>query len=394
MISLTRLLLGQRGQGDHLRYDRGDREPWYRSSEAALKRRPVVVWNVTGQCNLRCAHCYAASGPSAGEDELTTDEGVRLLKDLADFGVPVVLFSGGEPLLRPDLPRLAEHAVRLGLRAVVSTNGTCLTRELASRLKDVGVSYVGVSLDGLEDTNDEFRGVRGAFQQALEGLRNCREIGLRVGLRFTVSRRNVSDLEGVLDLCDQEEIPRCCVYHLAYAGRGAKLAAEDLSPQETREVVELLCRRVQSQADGAPELELLTVDNHCDGIYAYLKLVAEDSSRAGEVAALLSRSGGNSSGVGIGCVDERGDVHPDQFWRSCTLGNVRERPFGQIWTDLSNAVLRGLKHRAPLIKGRCAADHCRWFDWCNGNLRLRAEAAGDLWGPDPACYLTDAEIGR
>ena len=394
MISLTRLLLGQRGQGDHLRYDRGEAEPWYRSLEAALRRRPVVVWNVTGRCNLRCAHCYAASGPCVAEGELSTEEGLQFLQELADFGAPVVLFSGGEPLLREDLPTLAEEAVRRGLRAVISTNGTCMTPELAARLKAAGISYVGVSLDGLEATNDRFRGVRGAFEEALQGIRNCQEAGLRVGLRFTVNRRNVGDLEGVLDLCEEEGIPRCCVYHLAYAGRGAALAREDLAPPEALRVVESLCARAERPAGAERELELLTVDNHCDGVYAYLRLTAEGAARAEEVAALLTRSGGNSSGVGIGCVDERGDVHPDQFWRACTVGNVRERPFGEIWTDMAQDTLRGLKHRAPLITGRCAADHCRWFDWCNGNLRVRAEAGGDMWGPDPACYLTDEEIAR
>jgi radical SAM protein with 4Fe4S-binding SPASM domain len=322
---------------------------------------------------------------------MTTDEGYAMLEDLARFGAPVVLFSGGEPLIRPDLPLLAERAKALGMRAVISTNGTLIAPATAERLRQVGLSYVGVSLDGMRPTHDRFRGVEGAFDHALAGIRNCRKAGIKVGLRFTVNRRNAGDIPDIFRLLSDENIPRVCFYHLVYAGRGAALMAEDLDHDGTRRVVDLLIdRTAELHAQGCPK-EVLTVDNHADGPYVYLRMLREGSPRAAGVMELLRMNRGNSSGAGIGCVSWDGSVHPDQFWRHVSLGNVRQRPFSQIWTDLSNPLLAQLKDKRPHVKGRCAS--CAFLDVCGGNFRVRAEAAtGDLWAPDPACYLTDEEI--
>jgi radical SAM protein with 4Fe4S-binding SPASM domain len=138
-------------------------------------------------------------------------------------------------------------------------------------------------------------------------------------------------------------------------------------------------------------VEVLTVDNHADGPYLYLRMLRENRSRAPEVLELLRMNRGNSSGVGIGCVSWDGSVHADQFWRHRSFGSVRERPFSEIWTDTTDPVMAALKEKKNHVKGRCA--RCRWLDVCAGNFRVRAEAAtGDLWAPDPACYLTDEEI--
>jgi radical SAM protein with 4Fe4S-binding SPASM domain len=360
----------------------------------------VVVWNATRACNLRCLHCYLDAERQgrqpdegrASEEELTTGEAKRMLDDLARFGVPVILFSGGEPLLRPDLMELGEYAIERGLRAVISTNGTLLNPALAKRIKEAGFSYVGVSLDGTEETNDRFRGERGAFAAALRGIRNCREAGLRTGLRLTLNRRNFTDLPAIFDLLVEERLPRACFYHLVYAGRGAKLREEDLTHEQSREAIELIFERARAYHRGKVDLEVLTVDNHADGVYLYQTVGREDPARANEVGELLRWNGGNSSGVGIGAVGPRGEVHADQFWQHYSFGNVRRRPFSEIWRDTSDEIMRGLKDRKPLLKGRCGA--CRHLDLCNGNLRVRAEAVyGDVWQQDPACYLTDREIG-
>ena len=323
---------------------------------------------------------------------MTTDEGFALLEDLARFGAPVVLFSGGEPLTRPDLLDLVARAVQLGLRAVISTNGTLIDEAKAARLKEIGLSYVGISLDGMRPTNDLFRGVEGAYDRALQGLRNCLKAGVKVGLRFTITRSNAADIPALFDLVREEHVPRICFYHLVYAGRGAALMAEDLDPAAARKVVDLIIdRTAELHRQGIPT-EVLTVDNHADGVHLYLRMLREGNPRAETVRELLLMNGGNSSGTGIGCVSWDGAVHPDQFWRHVTLGNVRERKFSEIWTDLSNPLLAKLRDRRSHVTGRCA--RCRYLDLCAGNFRVRAEAAtGDLWAADPACYLTDEEIG-
>ncbi len=382
MIDISRLLCGSTSASEHLRY----------RPDVQIDRKPVIVWNSTNQCNLRCAHCYAHAQQCPSADEFSTEEARALINDVAAYGSPVMLFSGGEPTLRSDLVDLGAYAVDRGMRAVISTNGTLISPQLARAIKQADFSYVGVSLDGRPETNDKFRGAPGAYERALTGIRNCLDAGVKVGLRFTISRRNAQDIEAIFDLLEEESIPRCCIYHLVYAGRGSSLMSEDQSHEEARQSLDTIFRRTQQMFQAGSPREILTVDNHADGPYLYLTLQREDPQRAEKVLELLRWNGGNSSGIGIACVDHRGDVHPDQFWSHYTLGNVRERPFSEIWSDESDPVLHGLRHRKDLIKGRCAA--CRFFDVCNGNMRVRAEAAlGDLWASAPACYLTDEEIG-
>jgi MoaA/NifB/PqqE/SkfB family radical SAM enzyme len=261
---------------------------------------------------------------------LTTDEGKKLISDLASFGSPVLLFSGGEPMIREDLPELAEFAVDQGMRVVLSTNGTLLTRELAYTFKKIGVSYVGVSVDGMEKTHDNFRGVKGAFDMTLRGIRICRDEGIKVGMRVTMNRKNVADIPALFELIEKENIPRACFYHLVYSGRGSKLVNEDLSQDEKRRVLDLIMGKTMDMSNRGKPKEILTVDNHADGPYVYMRLLEEDIERAREAMSLLMVNEGNSSGNGIGCVSWDGEVHADQFWRGVSFGNVRERPFSKI----------------------------------------------------------------
>lgn len=393
MIGVSKLYCGAVEPGDVLRYrDRRAQDLPSHLLQFSADKKPVVVWNVTKQCNLKCVHCYAKATAGPAPHELTHEEGLALLRDLQEFGVPVVLFSGGEPLMRPDLLELIEWTVGHGMRAVISTNGTLITPEVARRLHDLGLSYVGISLDGTQPTHDKFRGQPGAFAAAIAGVRNCQAAGLKVGLRFTVSRLNFQEVPAIFDLVEAYNIPRICFYHLVYAGRGTKLVEEALSHRQTRELVDLICTRTRKLFDEGRQVEVLTVDNHADGPYLYLKLLGEDPVRAAEVLALLQMNEGNSSGRGIGCVSWDGEVYADQFWRHHSFGNVRRRPFSKIWSDMGDELMARLKDKKRYVTGRCA--DCRWLSVCAGNFRVRAEAlTGDLWAPDPACYLTDAEIG-
>jgi 12,18-didecarboxysiroheme deacetylase len=390
MIGISKLYCGAVEPSDVLRYNRRSGQLPSHLLQFSSDKKPVVVWNMTRRCNLKCIHCYSASADIDYPDELTTEEGKKLIDDLAAFGAPVILFSGGEPLMRSDLLELAQYATDKGMRAVISTNGTLITKEIAARLKKIGLSYVGVSLDGLQKTHDRFRGSKGAFERAIEGIRNCREAGIKVGLRFTVNKHNVADVPDMFDLLRSEKIERMCFYHLVYTGRGSKLREEDLAHEETRQLLDLIAAKTRAMFDEGLKPEILTVDNHADGPYLYLKMKEEDPVRAGEVLELLEMNEGNSSGVGIGCVSWDGEVYPDQFWRNQPLGNVRQKPFSEIWMDENNELLMKLKDKKKYVHGRCAA--CSWLSVCGGNFRARAESAGDVWGPDPACYLKDEEI--
>jgi radical SAM protein with 4Fe4S-binding SPASM domain len=324
---------------------------------------------------------------------MDTAAGKAFIRDLADFGVPVILFSGGEPLLRKDLFLLANLAGECGIRVGLSTNGTLITSEVARKIQRLGFAEVGISLDGIGANNDHFRGKNGAYESALTGIRNCIALGLRVSLRLTITRHNYQDIPAIFQLVETEGIDRVCFYHLAYSGRGSSLREADINHAQTRAVVDDICQHTLDLHRRGLGKEILTVGNHSDGIYLYLRLRKENPGRADEVRELLTMNGGNNSGIRIGAVDDRGNVHPDQFWWHYSLGNVQQRKFGDIWTDNSEPLLKGLKNRKGLLKGRCA--RCQYLDLCNGNLRVRAEAvSGDVWAEDPACYLTDEEISR
>jgi radical SAM protein with 4Fe4S-binding SPASM domain len=399
MIGITTLYADRNTPSDGLRYGRqrleGVRVRDVITEEppaSAAARKPVVVWNVGRRCNLHCVHCYSDSENRAYDGELGTAEGKALIDDLADYGIPVLLLSGGEPLIRPDLFELIAHARTRGVRLTLSTNGTLITPEVAERLRAHEVSYVGISLDGIGATNDMFRGHKGAFDKTMAGFRNCKAVGQRVGLRMTLTRRNARDLDRIFDFIEAEEIDRACFYHLVYSGRGQ--SSDDLTADDARAAVDTILRRTKDFAERGLRKEIFTVDNHADGPYLYLRLREEDPVRAEEVLTLLRWNGGglHSSGVGVADIDFLGNVHPDQFWMHHTLGNVRERKFSEIWQDSSDPLLAGLRNRAPLLKGRCGS--CQWKDVCGGGFRVRADRFhGDPWAEDPGCYLTDEECG-
>jgi 12,18-didecarboxysiroheme deacetylase len=391
MIGISKLYCGAVEASDALRYGRDSKTLPSHLLQFSKDKKPVVVWNMTRRCNLKCVHCYAQAVDPDGKDEISTEQAKGIIKDLADYGAPVMLFSGGEPLVRQDLPELASFATANGMRAVISTNGTLITKEKARELKQIGLSYVGISLDGGEEIHDKFRKVPGSFRRALQGVENCQAEGLKVGLRFTINKRNQGEIPTLFRIIEELEVPRICFYHLVYSGRGSELIKEDLDHAETREAVHLIMDKTRELFDKGKPKEVLTVDNHADGPLVYLRLQKEDPARAAEVKRLLDFNEGNNSGRGIGCISWDGQVHADQFWRNHTFGNVLTRPFSEIWDDPSIELLHKLKDKKKHVGGRCAT--CRYLAICGGNFRARAEAYyGDIWAQDPACYLTDEEI--
>ena len=379
MVGISKLYFGAIEESDRLRYRKG------------AHRKPIVVWNCTPACNLACSHCYAAC---AGEQKvLTTEQARAVIDDLAAFQVPVLLFSGGEPFARPDIRALAAYAKEKGLRVTFSTNGTLIDDDTADWIRDLGVAYVGISIDGTEAIHDAFRRRPGAYQLALDAIRRLRARSVKVGLRVTMTRDNVRAIPDIFALMRAERVPRICLYHLVYTGRGQEIAATDLDHAEARAALDTIVAEMKACFDAHFPVEVLTVDNPCDGIALYLRMKAEGLPHAGRAYDLLALNGGNSSGEGIACISWDGTVYPDQFWRNHPVGNVLETPFSEIWGNPPpGSLLDLLRHKKEHVKGRCRA--CRWLDLCGGNFRARGEAVtGDIWGEDPTCYLTDDEIG-
>lgn len=386
MIGITKMATGEATVSRQLTYG-GDKSTIPQQLvKAAEKPLPVVVWNSTSRCNLKCVHCYANAGLSG--DELSTEEAKTFLDDLARMKIPMLLFSGGEPILRRDLYELASYVTSRGIMCSLSTNGTLIDEDIAQNLKESGVSYVGVSIDGKAETNDSFRGVNGAFDKALQGLQNSKNAGIMTGIRFTVTKYNVSDVPYIIDLLAENDVPRFCLYHLVPSGRAD--FKDDISLKERRELIDWLYHKALQLHDDGYRTELMTVDNPIDGIYTYLKLKETDEKLAEQALEFLKYRGGDSSGFRLSNVDMVGDVHPNQFWWDYTIGNVKNQRFSEMWLEPQDDLLIKLRDKMQYLRGRCGK--CKFKEICGG-FRLRAMRYGDLWGDEPDCYLTDEEIG-
>ncbi len=407
MINITRLWTGAEQPADHLRY--GLHHSGMHSTQASTAacvppssraRKPIVVWNITRTCNLRCIHCYADSHAEKYPGELTWEQCCAVIDDLAEYGASALLLSGGEPLLHPRLPDILARATERGLKVTISTNGTRITPEYARLFKQLGVAYVGISLDGIGEVHDAFRGVKGAFDHAIRGFRLCEEAGQKTGLRLTLTRNNVQSMEQILNFIEEQNIRRVCFYHLVPTGRGVDVAG--LHPHEARAALDMLIARSEAWHASDQTRELLTVTQPADGIYLLLRQLREGRPLAANTLKLLQWNGGgaNSSGRGIANIDTQGNIHPDQFWQGVTLGNVKTERFSTVWeaahapsaTQLTE--LRGSDipaERQKKLSGRCAT--CKHFHLCGGGFRTRAAFANGHWyGSDPGCYLTDDEI--
>jgi len=361
-------------------------------ARAAAPAGPVVIWNLIRRCNLACIHCYSISADIDFPGELQTGAVLAVLDDLKAFNVRALILSGGEPLLRKDLFDVAARGKALGFYLGLSTNGTLIDAPLARRIAGAGFDYVGISLDGLEATHDKFRRQAGAFAKSLAALRLCRDLGVKVGVRFTLTQDNFADLPGLLELVEAEGIPRFYLSHLNYAGRGNVNRKRDAHFRVTREALDLLYAHAWDAAQRGLHKDFVTGNNDADGVYALYwarrNVPQFDEPR---LRASLAARGGNASGVNVANIDNLGNVHPDTMWWDCTLGNVRARPFSAIWRDTRHPIMAGLKARPRPVKGRCGT--CAYFDVCGGNTRVRAmQVTGDPWAEDPGCYLEDEEI--
>ena len=354
--------------------------------------KPVVIWNLTRRCNLRCRHCYTTSADVPFPGELSHDQAMGVLDDLSAFRIPALILSGGEPLSRFDFFELAERARALDFRHLsLSTNGTRVA-EHADRIASLGFDYVGISLDGIGAVNDWFRGVEGAFDEALAGVRACKAKGIKVGLRFTITEDNAHTLTDMLDLCESEGVDKFSLSHLVYAGRGDKNRGEDTAHARTRAAMDIVIDRAWDAVEAGRPLEIVTGNNDADAVWFLRWAEARFApEKVAHLRAHLEAWGGNSSGLGVANIDPQGKVHPDTYWSDYTVGSVKETPFSTLWTG-DDPMLATLRQRPRPLKGRCGA--CAFQSVCGGNTRIRAlQVTGDPWAEDPACYLSNAEIG-
>ena len=344
---------------------------------------PVVIWNLIRRCNLACKHCYSISADTDFKGELSTEEVFRVMDDLKAFGVPALILSGGEPLLRPDIFEISQRARDMGFYVGLSTNGTLIDEHNIDAIAGVGYDYVGISIDGVQQTHDLFRRKAGAWDASMQGIRLCHDRGIKVGLRFTLTMDNAPELPGMLDLMEQESVDKFYLSHLNYAGRGNRNRDSDVHLNITRHAMDLLFETALFSAESNDGKEFVTGNNDADGVYLLHWVQRYYPDKVEHMAAKLGQWGGNSSGVNIANIDNLGNVHPDTFWWHYSLGNVRERRFSDIWRDTSDPIMRGLKEKPRKIKGRCG--NCRYFNICGGNTRVRAlQLTGDPWAEDPA----------
>jgi heme d1 biosynthesis radical SAM protein NirJ len=355
-------------------------------------RGPVVIWNLIRRCNLTCKHCYSISADTDFKGELSTAEVYTVMEDLQAFGVPVLILSGGEPLLRPDIFAISRRARDMGFYVGLSTNGTLIDERNIDAIAAIKYDYVGISIDGMQQTHDRFRRRDGAWALSLRGIRLCRDRGIKVGLRFTMTEDNAAELPAMLNLMDAEGVDKFYLSHLNYAGRGNRNRGSDVQHVITRQAMDLLFETALDAARQENGREYVTGNNDADGVYLMHWVSKHYPYMVDHITDRLRDWGGNSSGVNIANIDNLGNVHPDTFWWHYSLGCVRERPFSRIWKDTSDPIMAGLKARPRRIGGRCG--QCGYFDICGGNTRIRAlQMTGDPWAEDPACYLTDKEIG-
>ncbi|MDY6978608.1 MAG: heme d1 biosynthesis radical SAM protein NirJ [Pseudomonadota bacterium] len=368
-----------------------------RGADAILPPRrkptgPVIIWNLIRRCNLTCKHCYSISADKDFPGELDTQQVYEVMDDLKQYGVPVLILSGGEPLMRKDIFDISHRAKEMGFYVGLSTNGTMISEDNIEQIAAVGYDYVGISIDGIKQTHDYFRRKEGAFEEAMHGIRLCRDNGIKIGMRFTLTMDNAVELPQLLDLMTQEGIDKFYLSHLNYAGRGNKNRKDDVVHQLTRDAMDLLFDTCWNNIQNGIEQEFVTGNNDADGVYLLFWVARNFPQYLDYMQARLEQWGGNATGVNIANIDNLGNVHPDTFWWDYTLGNVKQRLFSEIWDDTSDPLMAGLKAEQRPLKGRCG--QCQHLAVCGGNTRVRAwQLSGDPWQEDPACYLSDEEIG-
>ena len=345
-----------------------------------IKGPHIVAWESTVACNLACVHCRASAQTTPEPDELTTEEVFHLIDQLAEFGQPIFVISGGEPLMRPDIFEVAAYGTQRGLRVAVSPNGTLITPEVVRKFKEAGVRRISVSIDGsTAERHDAIRGVPGAFDAAMEGLAACREAGLGFQLNTTVMRQTRDDLPAVRDLAVRIGAEAWHVFMLVPTGRGK--IDDEVSPQEYEETLYEIYQMTKS----SPIPIRVTCGPHFMRIVAQNRQKDRDQPNLerprnnGRPGGLDRTTRGCLAGDGYCFISFRGDVTPCGYF-SVVAGNVRERAFQEIYLD--SPLFRSLRDFGQ-YKGKCGA--CEFLRVCGGCRARAYSLTGDYLAEEPYC---------
>ena len=355
----------------------------------------MVVWNFTKRCNLRCKHCYANASPYPAPDELSLEEKYKVVDQLDEAGVAAISFSGGEPLTNKDFLKIAEYAAEKGFYLSVATNGTLISEKVAQRLREVGIRYVEISLDGSNpEIHDEFRGVKGAFNAAIRGIKNAKAGGLEVGIATTATHENLDSIPQILKLASDLKADRIIVFNFIPTGRGKDIILEDLTPVERENLMKYLYEEWQKgdlqifstcpayARISITAMEKGTGDKVSPTHFAEMELPAEFG---GAAKALTEFIGGCGAGRIYCSIEHNGDIQPCVFL-PIKVGNVLKDGFVNVWKN--SEVFNALRDR----DAKNYACHTCPFRYVCGGCRARAYAYyGDILAPDPGCIIMEKE---
>ncbi len=350
----------------------------------------IMIWNFTNRCNLLCHHCYSKADANE-KDTLTLEEIKETVSKLKNAGVNFVIFSGGEPLLRKDIFEIAQCMKEHGIMTYLSTNGIYVAEKNVDQIINT-FNYIGISIDGIEEIHDQFRGQKGAYKKSIDAIKLIQEHGGNAGIRFTITKETQDSFYKMFDLCEELNVDKLYLSHLVYAGRGKENLEIDITKEKRKEFVQFIINKAFEYYKNDSKIDLVTGNMEMDAIMLLNKFKSDYPEKVELLENKLKAWGGNSAGNRLGNMDWAGNVRPDPFF-PFTIGNYLETPFDQIWKSKENEILNKLRQSPREIKGRCST--CKYIEICNGGSRARAYAiSGDLWEEDPSCYLTDEEIRR
>ena len=339
----------------------------------------MVAWEITRSCNLACVHCRASSLRGPYEGELTTAEGKRLLDEIAGFSSPVIILTGGEPLLRPDVYELAAYGNAKGLRMVLATNATLVTAPVAAKMLDAGIKRVSVSIDGLNaESHDRFRAVPGAFEGSMAGIEAMKTAGMEFQINTTITRANIDQIEGILELALRLGAAAHHIFLLVPTGRGKDLASQEISPADYEKTLNWFYEKsltcpIQLKATCAPH---------------YYRIFHQRKKGAPAPATAAARGSGHPfhtmtrgcmGGSSFCFISHTGQVQPCGYLE-LDCGQVRERSFTDIWKN--SAVFENLRD-LNRIQGKCG--RCEFIRVCGGCRARAHEVSGDYLAEEPYC---------
>ena len=352
----------------------------------------LVVWDITKACNLKCRHCYSSSGTKS-PNELNTREVKKIIDDLDRMGVVALAFSGGEPLMRKDFFEIASYTARKNIYVAVASNGTLITESIAKKLKHAGVRYVEVSLDGIRpETHDRFRGVKGAWEKTVNGIKNCQGQGLMTAIATTATRSNYDEIENIIDFAEKLGVDRFIEFNFIPTGRGRFAAAEDLTPEQREKMLRMLYRRSKTSNieifSTAPQYARLAVESIINHTGEEISFTFYGGHMKGKTLELAEFISGCGAGRLYCAISSSGKVRPCVFM-PIVVGDLKKDRFSDIWKNAP--VFRSLRTRKD-AKGRCAS--CTYRYVCGG-CRSRAYGYyGDIYEVDPGCIYNKEEFEK